>query len=221
MQRRSLGGFICAMAAALVLPPLVRDASAVETVTVTGQRFSEDACLRIAKAKYAQWAQPRVMRAETDTFADGATKNNETIYTENTIYYGRNNIWRTGQIFMGQRTAESPAVIEKNMGLANCSSGEKVQESGKQTTIYSFSAGTSDDAASGRIWVSDVSGLPLREEMQLSSKGPKLPISVVAFYSYGDDVQIPRPAELAESVRLTRTACTVRELQNPALHGGC
>jgi hypothetical protein len=220
MRRRYLGAG-CAVLAALLLSPLAAHAGAVDTVTVTGQRFSEDACLHIAKAKYAQWAQARVMRTQTETFADGTQKNSETVFTENTVYNLHYTIWVTGQLSARQRTAEAPAVLEKNMDLSGCSSGEQAEEGGQKTTVYTFLSGKDDDAAQGKIWIADATGLPVREEMALAGKAPEIPVALSARYTYGADVQIPRMAELAESVRLTRTACVVRELQNPALHGGC
>jgi len=67
------------------------------------------ALLAIAAAKVKEWAQARVARERTDTFADGTTRASRFIFTENALYANRDGIWQTMQVSWAQRRAELAA----------------------------------------------------------------------------------------------------------------
>lgn len=194
-------------------------AGAVEEVIVTGHKPSADACQRIADAKFEQWAQPRLSRVQTETFADGTQKTSEKIYTDNTVYIQDGKIWNTMQLFTPQRRVESAGAVAKNMGLADCAKGESAEESGQTVTIYTYSVGGGDNPTAARIWISNKTGLPVREEMDGEAKPPGLTL-ISAVYAYDGDVHIPLPAELAQSARLGRSYEMVREMEWVQANGG-
>jgi hypothetical protein len=130
-------------------------AGAVEQVIVTGHKPTADACRKIAEAKYTQWAQPRLSRVQTETFADRSQKTIQKIYTENTVYLGHGSIWNTMQLFTAQRRVESPEAVARNMDLADCAKGDAADENGHAATIYDYRVGADNNSASVRTWISD------------------------------------------------------------------
>ncbi|HEY4941049.1 MAG TPA: hypothetical protein VII56_06445 [Rhizomicrobium sp.] len=190
----------------------------IETVVVTGQRQPSDLCLIVAGAKVAQWSQQRVMIREARTFADGSKKDSETIFTVNAAYaHWLGRAWNTVQFLVPQRSISSPDVAARNMKLADCRLQGPAQEGGQSASIYTYSylPDSDDSHTSGQIWISDSTGLPLRQELSLQEPqpDPKVAVNISAHYSYGDDVHVPSGAELAEDVRRFRVQQWVRDLQ--------
>ena len=70
------------------------------------------------------------------------------------------------------------------------------------------------------MWISDATGLPLREKMQDTTPQPSQPLKISAVYAYGADVHVPKPAELAERARLSRTYDMVEQMEWEQMNGG-
>ena len=66
------------------------------------------------------------------------------------------------------------------------------------------------------MWISDATGLPLKEEMQDPAPPANAMVAnaIAATYTYNDDVQVPAGAELADSTRLFNAAQLLRHLQS-------
>jgi hypothetical protein len=112
-------------------------------------------------------------------------------------------------------------MLAKNMGLATCAKGDHVREAGEQATVYTFTfePDSYGVASKGTLWISDVTGLPLREEFEQNGPLPNSRVakSIETTYNYNSDVAIPGAAELAESTRLSRNQ---RELTSQQTGGG-
>jgi len=211
--------FLMLPAAATTLATIEPSGAETETVTVIGKREPIDLCLKVAEAKFAQWAQERVLVREMQTFADGTKTDSETIFTENAAYGHRlGHPWNTIQIVLRQRVAPSPEVIARNMKLADCQLLGPTQEAGQQATLYAYDYLPDADGSttSGKIWISETSGLPLRQELQQRGQqpDPKVAENITAHYFYDSDVQIPLPAIQAENTRRLRVQQWVRDMQD-------
>jgi hypothetical protein len=177
-----------------------------------------DTCLKVAAAKYAQWDQKRVMIMETRTFADGSMRNNELIFTHNTVYGQLDNrSWNSLPILRRQRGAGSPEMAAKTMGLAECHAGEAVAEAGRQATIYTYTyvPDAQGNQASGKIWIADATGLPLRQDLQERSKpeNQQVAMQISTHYSYDGDVKLPSAAERADMERRAVASSWLRNMQ--------
>jgi hypothetical protein len=169
---------------------------------------SADACADVALAKFKQWTQPRVQADQTNTYGDGSKKSRELIVTENAAYVQSGSIWVTGNITRAERGVASPEMLEKNMGLASCAKGDRVQQGGQSVTVYILHYQPDRDGISslGTLWVSDATGLPLRQEFQLNGpvNHPRIATTMESSYIYNDDVTVPTSAKLADTVRRFR-----------------
>ena len=200
-------------------------ATATETVVVTGKKRPVDPCVAVAAAKYAQWGQERMMIDETRTFADGTKRNDKVIYTANAAYGQHDGRpWNTVQLTRPQRTAYSPETVEKSMSLGTCEFvGTEDEDGGRSASLYAITYLPDKDGSrsSGKIWIIDATGLPLRQEMQNPTQpNARVAVEISAHYSYGDDVKVPRSAEVAEFERRERTQLWLYQLQlhqSPAL----
>lgn len=183
--------------AALVTGLMLLAAAPSETVTVEGTRpaVSPDICLEIAAAKAKEWAQARVGRERTDTFADGTTRQSRFIFTENTLYAQNRGLWEAGQVTMAQRRADAADTVARRMDLVDCSKGASTVEAGLSVTTYTYAMGKD---LIGRMVVSDATGLPLsmRVDRRMAKGGE--PVSIAFRYVYDGDVEVPRGAELAQ-----------------------
>ena len=189
------------LAAALLL-------AASETVTVEGARpaVSPDICLRIASAKIKEWAQGRVERTRTDTFAGGIARETRFIFTENMLYAEHSGIWEAMQVSRAQRRADLAPAVAKRMDLADCSKGASLAG----VTTYTYAIG--EDAV-GELDVADATGLPLGMRIAARTAKPGEPVSTAFRYRYDDDVGVPRGAELAAFQHRTRAQQWLLALQ--------
>lgn len=198
----------------------------VGSVLMTASAFAmdapapDDACFTLAEAKHDQWLQRRVLIQQTKTFADGSTKDVSILATENTAYLQARTQWRSRSVSVRERAVPSAGQILTAMGLAHCTKDASVQEAGRAATLYVYDYLPDDKGfvAHGKMWVSDATGLPVKEEMQDPAPPANAMIAnaIVATYSYNDDVQVPAGAELADTTRLFNTAQLLRHLQSGA-----
>lgn len=189
-----------------------------ETVVVTGKKRPVDPCLAVAAAKYAQWGQDRMMVDETRIFADGTKQDDKVIYTANAAYGQHGSRpWSTVQMTRSQRTAYSPATVEKSMSLGTCEfAGTEDEDGGQSASLYAITYLPDKDGSqsSGKIWINDATGLPLRQEMKNPTQAnARVAVEISAHYSYGDDVKVPQSAEVAEFERRERSQLWLYQMQ--------
>jgi len=205
MTKRCLFGSIAVLGSILVVGPALAETSAD--------------CETIAHAKFEQWRQPRLFIDRSKTFDDGHTITDSMIVTENTAYYRQlTHSWTSAGITVRERAINSPETILKDMRLADCTKGAATTEDGQPATVYTFNYLPGDDGtiASGTLWINSQTGLPLREEFSQSAPPPanqKVAKTISASYHYGDDVKVPRGAELANQQRLNNNWAVVRNMQ--------
>jgi len=174
----------------------------------TASNPSIDMCAAVALAKFQQWIQPQLMIDQTNTFADGSKRGMRLIVTQNTAYARIGHLWKTAMVTRPERGVGSPQMLAKHMGLASCANGGQVQEAGESATAYTYSYTPDDNGtvSKGTLWVSNTTGLPLRQEFV--QNGPpansRVATTIDTTYSYNAAVTVPRSAELAEQVRLFR-----------------
>jgi hypothetical protein len=175
----------------------------------------DDTCMTLAKAKQDQWLQRRVLIQQTKTFADGSTKTIAILVTESTAYLHARTQWRSRSVAIRERGVPSAERILS------------VQEANQAATVYVYDYLPDDKGfvAHGRMWISDATGLPLKEEMQDPAPPANAMVAnaIAATYVYNGDVQVPTGAELADSTRLFDAAQLLRHLQSgsgTALGGG-
>jgi hypothetical protein len=187
---------------------------------------SDDACLTLAEAKHEQWLQRRVLIEQTKTFADGSTKATSILVTENTAYLKRVS-WRSRAVSVQERGVPSAQQILTAMGLGQCAKGATVQDANQPATVYAYDYLPDDKGfiAHGKMWISESTGLPVKEEMQDPAPPANAMVAnaITATYTYNDDVQVPAGAELDNSTRLFDAAQLMRHLQSgsgTALGGG-
>jgi hypothetical protein len=177
-------------------------------------------CLPVAHAKFEEWRQARLFIDRSKTFEDGRTFTDSMIVTENTAYYrGDKGIWTSAGITVRERAIPSPEKALSDMRLAECSKGQSTSQYGEPATAYSFTYLPGDDGtiASGTVWISDQTGLPIHEEFSQSAPPPanqRVAKTISASYRYNDNVVVPRGAELADQQRLNNNHAVVRNLQS-------
>jgi hypothetical protein len=166
-------------------------------------------CMAVAEAKFDQWQQPRLLIRKTKSFAKGNQLEDEMIVSANTAYGLHLGHWSSGNITRPQRGAHSADRVLAHMGLAECDDGGTTHMSGQPVKVYNFTYVPDRDgfAAHGTIWISQSTGLPLRED--LHEAGPPanrmVATDISATYAYNADVEIPAEAEGAEQTRLFDT----------------
>lgn len=163
------------------------------------------ACMKVAAAKFSQWAQKQVMVDESRTFGDGSTKQDYLIFTQNTVYGRHNNSWSSLPVTRGQRSAGSPELAAKAMGLAECNELGTSNEGGRIVTAYAYTY-TPDaygNGATGKIWIANDTGLPVRQEMQMTGKPANAAVAqlVSTRYTYNEAVLVPVAAQRADVER--------------------
>jgi hypothetical protein len=177
-------------------------------------------CAQIANAKYQEWRQPRLFIDRSKTFDDGSTATDKMIVTENTAYYKSDNrAWTSAGITLRERAVGSPQKLLRDMRLAECTKVGSSDDAGQPTSIYTFDYLPGDDGtvASGKIWIADATGLPVREEFSQSAPpaaNQKVAKTISANYQYNGDVRVPRGAELADQQRLNNNWAVVRNMQS-------
>jgi hypothetical protein len=185
---------------------------------------STDACMTVAAAKYQQWLQPRVLLRKTKTFSNGSVLTDEIIVTIDTAYVLHRGHWWAGNIGQNERGARSPEHLLMNMGLANCEEGKAAPVSGQPARLYSYSysADRNGFVTRGAMWISDATGLPLREELHETAPpaNPFVATAVETTYAYNADVHVPLAAENADSDRLFQTKTLLEHLQMTGLPSG-
>jgi len=185
----------------------------------------DEACMTLAEAKHDQWLQKRVLIQQSKTFADGSTKAVAILVTENTAYLRARTQWRSRSVSIRERAVPSAGQILFAMGLAHCAKDSTVREANQAATLYVYDYVPDDKGfvAHGKMWISDATGLPLKEEMQDPAPPANAMVAnaISATYTYNDDVQVPAGAELADSTRLFNAAQLLRHLQSgPGAAGG-
>jgi hypothetical protein len=183
-----------------------------------------DTCLILARAKHEQWLQHRVLIEQSKTFADGSVKPTAILVTENTAYAKRRNSWKSAAVTVRERMVPPPDTILASMRLATCTKEAAVQMANQTATLYSYDYLPDKDGfvAHGKMWISESSGLPLREEMQdpAPPANAMVATAISATYTYNDDVVVPRGAELADNKRLFDTMMSVKNAQGGFQAGG-
>lgn len=194
-------------------------ALALGTVLATAAAAEPSAdCATIASAKYQQWRQPSLEVERAKTFADGSIVKDLLIVTPTTAYKKDGSTWTSAGITVRERSVASPDHIMNDMKLATCTKSGTGYEAGTPVSIYTLTYATDSDGftAHGTIWISDVTGLPVREEFNEPAPpaNDRVAKMISATYHYNDDVVVPRQAELAESRRLVNNAAVVRNMQS-------
>jgi len=206
MMKRSVLGSIAVLGGIVVVGPALADPSGD--------------CAAVAQAKYEEWRQPKLFIERSKTFEDGHTTTDSMIVTENTAYYRESmRSWTSAGMTVRERAVSSPQKILHDMRLADCTKGASTTKDGQPVTVYTFNYLPGDDGtiASGTLWISDQTGLPVREEFSQSAPPPanlKVAKAISATYRYNDDVVVPRGAELADRLRLNNNAAVVRNMQS-------
>jgi len=167
-----------------------------------------DACMKVANAKLQEWNQSRLLRDRMDTYADGSTLNTEVIFTENGLFHQVKGVWRTGQALRHQRSAGSASSVVHNMGFTECTSDGADAVDGQKALVYSYEQGPN---MKSRIWVSEMTGLPLRAEINQVPLRHDIPTKIVMIYVYNGDVHVPLVAETRNAVRMARSQTYVRD----------
>lgn len=160
--------------------------------------FAADACDTIAKAKVAQWQQPKIRRTRDLTMADGTKKTDDVIVTLNTMYFQAHGRWFSGQMTLHDRGVPSTASLQDRLSLTDCQESGHDTEAGQAVTVYTYRSTSDDFNASLKIWIADASGLPLRAEMQNTAPKGEQASLIAAHYVYGADVHVPGGAQLAD-----------------------
>ncbi len=190
------------------------------TVSAAAQ---SDACATIASAKFNQWRQVRLEVQRAKTFTDGSVVKDDLIVTQSTAYKKDGGAWTSAGITLRERAVPSPKQILHDMRLDQCTQAGHDTVNGAPATVYTYSylPDRAGFVAQGRLWISDVSGLPLREEFQEPAPpaNQKIAKAISASYIYNDDVEIPRSAEVANDLRLYNNASVVRNMQSGSSGG--
>jgi len=190
-------------AAALLGAFLVYGPAQADTDAATAS--PADDCMIVAGAKFEQWRQPRVLIHTVKTYSNGSSSNFDLIVTPDTAYVGSNGLWGTGNVTIRQRVAQSPQQVLANMQLGQCEKDGDAEEAGQATTkiTYRYLPDKRGFIAHGAIWISNATGLPVREDME--EGGPPashhVAASMTAGYKYNADVQIPAEADHQELFR--------------------
>jgi len=173
-------------------------------------------CMTLAEAKHDQWLQRRVLIQQTKTFADGSTKAVAILVTENTAYLQARTQWRSRAVSIRERAVPSAGQILTGMGLTHCARDASAQDTAATLYVYDYLPDDKGFIAHGKMWISDATGLPLKEEMQDPAPPANRMVAnaIAATYTYNDDVQVPAGAELADSTRLFNAAQLMRHLQS-------
>jgi hypothetical protein len=169
---------------------------------------ASDACQMVAQARVLEWAQARMQRDRVDTMADGSVRPSQLIFTENGMYEKIRGIWLTGQATRAQRSAGSVAAVVRHMGLTNCESAGREYVDGARTAVYTYAE---DDGITGKIWVSEASGLPVRAELAQPSGHSNLPVKISMRYAYDAAVEVPAGAELRDFIRQKKSQDWLRD----------
>jgi hypothetical protein len=175
-----------------------------------------DACADIAAAKFKEWLQPKVMVQETRTLGDGSLTRNELILTNNVAYAtDSSGAWVSVQVTVRDRTPQSPQAVERHMGLASCAVAGHVQEAGEAATMYTYTYTPETDGSvtEGAAWISDATGLPLRQHLKENGELANRRVARVIDATYSYNFELPRAAELAQLERQRQTQEAVREFQ--------
>jgi hypothetical protein len=164
---------------------------------------SQNPCLAVAGAKLAQWGQERMMIDETDSFPDGTSKNIEAIFTADQAYARRTGSpWIAMDTSRRQRAALPAPLLAKRMGLTGCQLVGSEGEGNDRASHYTFEYLPDMNAAhaTGEIWISDSSRLPLRQELHQDEPVPnaRVPLTISARFSYGEGVLVPKAATREE-----------------------
>jgi hypothetical protein len=161
--------------------------------------------MAVAMAKHSQWTQDRVLIHETRTFADGSKKEYEAIFTESNSYgHEIGKPWLSTNIVRSTRAIQPVDMLAKDMGLTECEAVGKSSQAGGTASVIAF--GYVPTAyftnASGKIWISDATGLPVHQEYrQDGNADAKIAVAVTSDFFYGDDVKVPSDARRADEFR--------------------
>jgi len=192
--------------AALAALLLASGAADANPETASAPQPASDPCTIVAAAKYAQWSEKQVMIRQTNIYSDGTKKSIEAIFTENESYGHETGLpWRSANIVRSARAAKPPATLVKQMGLVDCRPVGPAKDTAQPATIYSYDYAPDSNASdvTGRIWIADKSGLPLRQELhQEKEAGHRgVPVAIAATFTYDDDVKVPTDAIRDDDVR--------------------
>jgi len=209
MTKRGLLGSVAIVGSVLIGAPAFAQSAGASPV-----------CAQIANAKFQEWRQPKLFIDRSKTFENGSTGTDKMIVTENTAYYKDDDrSWTSAGITLRERAVGTPEKILRDMRLAECSKGASANIAGQAATLFTFDYIPGDDGtvASGKMWIADATGLPVREEFTQSAPPPanqKVAKAISANYTYNADVMVPHGAELADSLRLYNNWAVVRNMQS-------
>jgi hypothetical protein len=172
------------------------------------QTGPSDACQAVAEARVLEWAQARMLRDRVDTMADGSQRPSQLIFTENGMFEKISGVWRTGQATRAQRSAGSVEAVVRRMGLSNCASAGSDSVEGVKSAVYTYAE---DDGITGKIWVSEASGLPLRAEIAQPAGHSNLPVKISMHYTYDAAVEVPNGAQLRDFIRHKKSQDWLRD----------
>lgn len=185
---------------------LMPAASFASDTAIPGANQSSDPCVSVAAAKFSQWDSPRMMIQETQTFADGTNRKIEAVFTEDSEYaHIVGQPWMTVNHSRGQRHTMPVEKLVKSMGLTDCTLEGPARDEGQRTSLYTYDYRPDENAnhVSGKIWISDSTDLPIRQELsqELEAAHHRVPVAISARFLYGDAVQVPTGARRADELR--------------------
>jgi hypothetical protein len=177
----------------------------VQTAIVAEDPKDSDPCVNVANAKFEQWNQQRFMIHRTETFSDGSKKEIEAIFTEDVAYgHEVGSPWQTENLVRQARAVPPADVLVKRMGLAECQLAGPAQDAKQSSSLFTYGYIPDSNAShvTGKMWISDSSGLPLRQELaQDAENNHKVPVAMSSTFAYGDDVQVPKGAVQSNNLR--------------------
>jgi hypothetical protein len=184
----------------------VATAQAGEGMTQAAWQSGSDACMAIASAKFAQWGVKRLSIVKTMTFADGSQKQMETVFTEDQAFgHEVGKPWKSMNFVRRQRGAPSPDSIAKHMGIVDCENAGPAPDAKEAASLirFNYMPDANVSKATGEIWISDSTKLPLRQEMTQDAEAAhaNVPVRISAVFAYDDAVEIPKGAEREADLR--------------------
>jgi hypothetical protein len=213
MKKRLLPGASCAVilwfsnsAQASTSSPAAPPApTQTKSATMMADQQPADPCENVASARFTQWNQKRFMIRQTETFADGTKKEIEAIFTEDAAYgHEVGKPWMTMNLVRKERAVPPPDVLVKSMGLAECQLTGPAQDTKEPSTLFTYGYLPDSNAShvGGKMWISDSSRLPLRQELaQEEETHHNVRVAIAATYAYGDDLQVPSDAIRSDDLR--------------------
>lgn len=151
-----------------------------------------------------------MMIEETQTFADGTNRKIEAIFTPDVAYaHIVGQPWMTKNLTRGERHLVAPEKLVRSMGLTDCELVRAGADDRERVSLYTFDYAPDRNAShvTGKIWISDLTSLPVRQELDQEQEPAHehIPVAISARFFYGNEVLIPAAAIRADETRRWQT----------------